>query len=62
MNRSRFLTTAARELAKYKLDLVGEQEIRGDKGGTKIFKKKKKITNWEQDFLYIKEQCQQLRE
>ena len=28
------LTTAARELARYKLDLVGVQEVRWDKGGT----------------------------
>jgi hypothetical protein len=27
-------TAAAKELAKYKLDLVGVQEIRLDKGGT----------------------------
>ena len=28
------LTVAARELARYKLDLVGVQEVRWDKGGT----------------------------
>jgi len=28
------LTAAARELARYKLDLVGVQEVRWDKGGT----------------------------
>jgi hypothetical protein len=28
------LTTTAREVARYKLDLVGEQEVRWDKGGT----------------------------
>jgi len=28
------LTAAARELARYKLDLVGVQEVRRDKGGT----------------------------
>ena len=32
--KSGFLTIAARELAKCKLDLVGVQEIRWDKGGT----------------------------
>jgi hypothetical protein len=32
--RSGSLTTAARELAIYKLDLVGVQEIRWDKRGT----------------------------
>ena len=31
---SRSLTAAARELAKYKLDLVGVQEVRWDKEGT----------------------------
>jgi hypothetical protein len=28
------LKTAARELGKYKLDLVGIQEVRWEKGGT----------------------------
>jgi len=28
------LTAAARELVRYKLDLVGVQEVRWDKGGT----------------------------
>jgi hypothetical protein len=28
------LKTVARELGKYKLDLVGVQEVRWDKGGT----------------------------
>jgi len=32
--RSGSLTTAARELAKYKLDLVGVQDVRWDKGRT----------------------------
>ena len=32
--RSGSLTTAAGELARYKLDLVGVQEVRLDKGGT----------------------------
>jgi len=31
--RSGSLTTAAMELARYKLDLVSVQEFRGDKGG-----------------------------
>ena len=34
MHRSGSLRTAARELAKYKLDLVGVQEVRWGKGGT----------------------------
>ena len=32
--RSGSLTTTARELARYKLDLVGAQEVRWDLGGT----------------------------
>jgi hypothetical protein len=32
--RSGSLKTIARELGKYKLDLVGVQEVRWDKGGT----------------------------
>jgi hypothetical protein len=28
------LTAAAKELSRYKLDLVGVQEVRWDKGGT----------------------------
>jgi exonuclease III len=32
--RSGSLKTVARELGKYKLDLVGVQEVRWDKGGT----------------------------
>jgi len=34
MYRAGSLTAAARELARYKLDLVGLQEVRWDKGGT----------------------------
>jgi exonuclease III len=32
--RLRSLMTVARELVRYKLDLVGVQEVRWDKGGT----------------------------
>jgi len=32
--RAGSLTAAARELARYKLDVVGVQEVRWDKGGT----------------------------
>jgi len=53
------LKAAARELARYKLDIVGVQEVRWDKGGTveqriMIFftGKEIKIINWEQVFLY----------
>ena len=54
------LTAAtARELAGYKLELVGVQEVRWDKGGTVragdynffSMQKEMKIINWEQDFL-----------
>ena len=51
-----------RELARYKLDLVGVQEVRWDKGATVregeynfSMEKELKITSWKQDFLYIKE-------
>ena len=62
MYRSGFLTTASRELAKYKLNIVDVQEVRWDKGGTvraKIIffymEKTTKIINWEQNFLYTTE-------
>jgi hypothetical protein len=66
--RAGSLTTAAMELARYKLYLVGVQEVRWDEGtvraGDYIFcvEKETNITNWEQYFLYTIEQCQQLRE
>jgi exonuclease III len=60
--RSGSLMTMARELAKYKLDLVGVQEVRWDKEGTVrageyIFSmtKGRKIINWEQVFLCTRE-------
>ena len=34
LHRAGSLKAAARELARYKLDLVGVQEVRWDKGGT----------------------------
>jgi len=34
LNRAGSLSAAARELARYKLDLVGVQEVRWDKGDT----------------------------
>jgi len=56
--RSGLLTIAARELARYVLELVGAKEVSWDKWGTVgawdyIFtmEKGKKIVNWEQDFL-----------
>jgi hypothetical protein len=52
----------ARELARCKLDLVGVQQVRWDKGGTVragvynfFYGKGNKIINWEQDFLYTTE-------
>ena len=51
------MTTVARELVKYKFDLVGVQEVRWDKGGTVragdytfFFGKKKVIIRREEDF------------
>ena len=56
------LTTAARELARYKLDLAGIQEVGWNKGsmvraGDYIFATKKeiKIISWEQNSLYTPE-------
>jgi len=57
--RAGSLTTAARELTRYKLDLVGVQEVRWDKGYTVragdyifFYGKETKIINWERDFSY----------
>jgi len=54
------LKAAARELARYKLDVVGVQEVRWDKEGTvragdyNFFTgKETRIINWEQVFLCI---------
>jgi len=56
--RAGSLTEAARELAIYKLDFVGVQEVRWDKGGTVravdynfSMEKETKIINCEQDFF-----------
>jgi hypothetical protein len=51
------VVTAVREFARYKLDLVGVQEIRWDKGGTAragdyTFMN---IIYWKQDFSYTRE-------
>ena len=55
--RAGSLTAAFRELAGYKLDLVGVQEGRWDNGGTVragdynyYIEKERNIINWEQDF------------
>ena len=59
--RAGSLTAAARELAKYKLDLVGVLEVRWDKGGTvkagdyRFFYRKGNENSWEQNLLYITE-------
>ena len=57
MYRAGSLTAAARELARYKLDLVGVQEVRWDKGGTVragdynfSMEKEMKIISWVQVF------------
>jgi len=55
------LTAAARKLARYKLDLVGVQEVGWDKGGTvkagdyRFFYRKGNENSWEQNLLYITE-------
>ncbi len=56
------LTAAARELARYKLDLVGVQEVRLANGGAVrtgdynfFYGKGNKNHQWEQDFLYTTE-------
>jgi len=60
--RAGSLTTVARELARYKLDLVGVREVRWGKGGTLraggyniFYIKEKKIIKWEKDSLYTTE-------
>ena len=60
--RAGSLMAVARELARYKLDLVGVQEVRWNKGVTVrrgdysfSMEKEMKIISWEQNFLYTKE-------
>ena len=67
--RAGSLIAATRELARYKLDLVGVQQVRWDKGAQydqRIINfsmdKETKIINLEQDFLYTTEYYQQLRD
>ena len=57
LHKSSSLTNAARELARYKLNLVGVQEYMREKGGTVkaeyfnfLMEKYANIINWEQDF------------
>ena len=46
----------ARELARYKLELVGVQEVRWDRGAGDytFFYGKENENHWEQDSLYTK--------
>jgi hypothetical protein len=60
--RAGSLMAAARELVRYKLELVGVHELRWDKRGTVkageysfSIGKEMKIISWEQGFLYITE-------
>jgi len=60
--RAGSLTAAARELARYKLDLAKIEEVRWDKGGTVragdysfFYGKGNENHQLEQDFLYTKE-------
>jgi len=53
------LTAVARELARYKLNLLGVQEAKWGKGGTVrernytfSMEKERKIISWEQDILF----------
>jgi len=62
MYRSGSLTAAAaRELARFKLDLLGAQQVRWDKGArweqgiiNFFMEKETKIITWERLFLYIR--------
>ena len=67
--RAGSLTAAARELVKYKLDFVCEEEVKWDirgivKEGNYNFspEKEMKIITWEKDSLYTTQQYQQLKE
>jgi len=60
--RAGSFTTAARELARYKLDLVGVEGVKWDRRGTVrkgdynfSMEKVVRIINWEQDSLYATE-------
>jgi hypothetical protein len=60
--RAGSLKAVAKELARYKLDLVGVQEVRWDKGGTLragdynfFYGKGNEHHKLEQDFLYSRE-------
>jgi exonuclease III len=62
------LMTVSRELSRYRLDLVGVQEVRWEgsalyqQGNTHFSTERgMKTMNWVQGFLYIRETYQQLR-
>jgi exonuclease III len=58
--RSGSLKTVARELGKYKIDLVGVQEVRWDKGGTEWAEDYTFFYGAGTGFLCIRESYQQL--
>jgi exonuclease III len=67
MYRAGSLRTVAEEISKYKLDLVGVQEVRCDRGGTEptgkykfFIERRLRIMNYVQVFSYIRESYQQL--
>jgi hypothetical protein len=62
------LMTVLRELSRYRLDLVGVQEVRWEGSGTTpageytlFYGQGTDNMNWVQGFLYIRESYQQLR-
>ena len=68
MDRSSSLTVSARETARHKLDLVGVNEVRCDKGDPVIKKviffsmeKETKIIDGGKGFLYNTEEYRQLK-
>jgi len=61
----RITYSSSRELARYKLNLVGVQEVRWDREQWIIillWKKKQKLSISNRNFLYTTENYQQLRE
>ena len=68
LHRACSFTTASRELARYKLDLVGVQEVRWEKRGTEkagdynFFYGKGNENQLGKRFFYTTEQNQQTRE
>ena len=66
--KSGLLKIVSKELVKYRLDLVGVEEVSWEQGGTEwaecyiLMEEELKIINGGQDFLYIREPYQQLLE